>query len=567
MQLPHAAAFASVISPSFPHHAALSSSPYASSSGGAQTPGVPAQPANPYLLSPSAVFSTNLSAVASLSLASLSPSELVFKARLALQAERFDEMAYFMRVCVLQKPTPLSSEERALFSLAYKKLLSSRRMGWRYIYSIEMKEKAQARKLEAEIAREVEREEKERAKEKAQAKKLEGDLEERCKNAEGKKEGEDPPGTQPPTTEDLKDSRSKSEESKLKPAPIPSVIPALQTRLAQLTQNLGHIHSYRYQLFYESALLISESSSLLLEKLLPKLLTSQSEDVFLKFIPSIIEQLLVWERKRSTRPGGVVLGGKGKEQQQNKAAEKANDASVHATPLLTAMPVPSASIGGGGGAASTPGLPPLTKLDQSRHWSLEAEFDLQLRALDERTRFLSSLRSIHAEALVFYCKMLADQRRLLAEFLAERDYEETERENQSLQALAYYCLARFIAQPTLSPSHPVRLGLYLNFAVFSYEVLAKPDRACQMASQAYDQALNEWQMRQLAAQQSGQPGSAGATSSTGGASSTNAAGNAAAAGTDANGVNSAAAVAGTYKDSLLIMQLLKHNLTMWAQSL
>ncbi|KAG6392953.1 hypothetical protein SASPL_147182 [Salvia splendens] len=74
-----------------------------------------------------------------------------------------------------------------------------------------------------------------------------------------------------------------------------------------------------------------------------------------------------------------------------------------------------------------------------------------------------------------------------------------------------------IANSDLAPTHPIRLGLALNFSVFYYEILNSPDRACSLAKQAFDEAIAEL---------------------------------------DTLGEES-------YKDSTLIMQLLRDNLTLW----
>lgn len=40
-----------------------------------------------------------------------------------------------------------------------------------------------------------------------------------------------------------------------------------------------------------------------------------------------------------------------------------------------------------------------------------------------------------------------------------------------------------IAKEKMQPTHPIRLGLALNFSVFYYEILNSPEKACQLAKQ------------------------------------------------------------------------------------
>jgi len=120
------------------------------------------------------------------------------------------------------------------------------------------------------------------------------------------------------------------------------------------------------------------------------------------------------------------------------------------------------------------------------------------------------------ESKVFYYKMKGDYHRYLAEFATGNN-----RKDAAENSLLAYKAASDIANTELPPTHPIRLGLALNFSVFYYEILNSPDRACQLAKQAFDDAIAEL---------------------------------------DTLSEDS-------YKDSTLIMQLLRDNLTLWTSDM
>jgi len=120
------------------------------------------------------------------------------------------------------------------------------------------------------------------------------------------------------------------------------------------------------------------------------------------------------------------------------------------------------------------------------------------------------------ESKVFYYKMKGDYYRYLAEFATGNDRKEA-----AENSLVAYKAASDIAMTELPPTHPIRLGLALNFSVFYYEILNSPDRACKLAKAAFDDAIAE--LDTLSEE--------------------------------------------SYKDSTLIMQLLRDNLTLWTSDM
>jgi len=114
------------------------------------------------------------------------------------------------------------------------------------------------------------------------------------------------------------------------------------------------------------------------------------------------------------------------------------------------------------------------------------------------------------EAKVFYIKMLGDYYRYRAESADPS-------KNFDTKAAEHYATAFALARDVLAPTHPIRLGLALNYSVCFYEILKKPQEACDLARSAFDEAISKLDNLKE----------------------------------------------NDYKDSTLIMQLLRDNLTLW----
>jgi 14-3-3 protein epsilon len=65
----------------------------------------------------------------------------IFLARVAEQAERFEDMVNFLELVLNEKGADVSSDERNLLSVAFKNLISSKRAACRTIAAIEQNPK------------------------------------------------------------------------------------------------------------------------------------------------------------------------------------------------------------------------------------------------------------------------------------------------------------------------------------------------------------------------------------------------------------------------------------------
>ena len=134
----------------------------------------------------------------------------------------------------------------------------------------------------------------------------------------------------------------------------------------------------------------------------------------------------------------------------------------------------------------------------------------EVLTLLDGTLIPNATQSENHESEVFYLKMKGDYYR----YLVEARHNEEENKANSKKA---YEDATSRSKEQLSSTHPIRLGLALNFSVFYYEIDNNSEEACKLAKDAFDDAIA--QLDQVKDDM--------------------------------------------YKDSTLIMQLLRDNLTLW----
>lgn len=120
------------------------------------------------------------------------------------------------------------------------------------------------------------------------------------------------------------------------------------------------------------------------------------------------------------------------------------------------------------------------------------------------------------ESKTFYLKMKGDYYRYVAEVIdSDSDIDNSENANEA------YKDAYEICKGHMDAAHPIRLGLALNYSVFFYEIKTQHQKACEIAKEAFDDAIKQM---------------------------------------DENPDDK------KYKDSTLIMQLLRDNLSLWTAS-
>lgn len=122
------------------------------------------------------------------------------------------------------------------------------------------------------------------------------------------------------------------------------------------------------------------------------------------------------------------------------------------------------------------------------------------------------------QAKIFFLKMKGDYHRYMIEITGDNS---PDRDKLTSNAQKAYQEALNVATDKLPPTSPIRLGLALNYSVFFYEIMNSPTEACELAKKAFDDAIE--------------------------------------------GLESVSE--DVYKDSTLIMQLLRDNLTLWKSEL
>jgi len=152
------------------------------------------------------------------------------------------------------------------------------------------------------------------------------------------------------------------------------------------------------------------------------------------------------------------------------------------------------------------------KIEKELHEVCDEVLDLLDKYLVQKAIDAAEESPTSAESAVFFLKMKGDYFRYLAEVA-----DQEKKKAVVGKADEAYKKAFEVSEQELKSTNPIRLGLALNYSVFHYEIRSQPSEACSLAKKAFDNAIAELD----------------------------------------------SLPEDSYKDSTLIMQLLRDNLTLW----
>ncbi|GFO22004.1 hypothetical protein PoB_004850900 [Plakobranchus ocellatus] len=138
--------------------------------------------------------------------------------------------------------------------------------------------------------------------------------------------------------------------------------------------------------------------------------------------------------------------------------------------------------------ASTGAQDSETELIENYRKQIEREM---IRICDEVLILLEKCLSVAEEDgsdldKLFYLKLRGDYFR----YKVEVETEEA-RENDAAEAEKAYTKATELARSSVPSTHMHRLGLALSFSLFHYEIKSNQKEACELAKQAFDEAVAE----------------------------------------------------------------------------
>ncbi|CAL1171632.1 unnamed protein product [Cladocopium goreaui] len=463
----------------------------------------------------------------------------VYFAKLAEQAERYDEMADYMKA-VGDDGSELSVEERNLLSVAYKNTVGSRRAAWRIISSVEQKEKSKGNETQAGYAKDY-------------RVKVENELQKICDTIlKLLDQGLIPKAAQAESKvfyqkmkadyyRYIAEFRGGDEKSKAAEEARKAYAEAADVAKADLavTHPIRLGLALNYSVFMYEVLNDPDEACKMARTAFEDAiaeLDNVAEDSYKD--STLIMQLLrdnltLWtsdqEAGNSMPREKDVYFAKLAEQAERydemadymkAVGDDGSELSVEERNLLSVAYKNTV----GSRRAAWRIISSVEQKEKSKGNETQAGYakDYRVKVENELQKICDTIlklldqglipKAAQAESKVFYQKMKADYYRYIAEFRGG-----DEKSKAAEEARKAYAEAADVAKADLAVTHPIRLGLALNYSVFMYEVLNDPDEACKMARTAFEDAIAE--LDNVAED--------------------------------------------SYKDSTLIMQLLRDNLTLW----